>query len=384
MRGYKRRRGKRSWEVTIYRGRLADGKPDRIIRNIKGSASDADDFIAEQIRQVRTGSAIDDKKLTVREFLELWLRDVVSQLAATTSRRYTQIIKLRAIPDIGHLRLSKVQPVDMQALYGKWMNHRLDKREGKLSARSVMHHHRVLRNAFQHAVQLQLIARNPFDLVKPPKCNTSKVAVLDEDEAAKLLRSAAESTIYAPVAIALLTGLRRGEVLALRWSDVDFDRRLLSVRQAIVQTEGGLRFKEPKTRTSKRTVSMSPTLIDVLKKQRVRQGQNRWKFQDDYAPHDLVVAEDDGSPMIPQRLSDRFRALVASAGITKVRLHDLRHSHASHALRAGVHPKVVSERLGHGSSAITLDLYSHVFEGMQEDGALKVDEAIQAALAKLA
>ena len=124
-------------------------------------------------------------------------------------------------------------------------------------------------------------------------------------------------------------------------------------------------------------MSISPTLIDILKKQRIRQGQNRWKFQDDYAPHDLVVAEDDGSPIIPQRLSDRFRALVASAGITKVRLHDLRHSHASHALRAGVHPKVVSERLGHGSSAITLDLYSHVFEGMQEDGALKVDVGIE-------
>ena len=197
MRGYKRRRGKRSWEVTIYRGRHADGKPDRIIRNVKGSARDADDFIAEQIRQVRTGSAIDDKKLTVREFLDLWLRDVVSQLAATTCQRYTQIIKLRATPEIGHLRLSKVQPVDIQALYGKWTNHRLDKREGKLSARSVIHHHRVLRNAFQHAVQLQLIARNPFDLVKPPKCNASKVAVLDEDEAAKLLRAAAGRTIYA-------------------------------------------------------------------------------------------------------------------------------------------------------------------------------------------
>jgi len=168
------------------------------------------------------------------------------------------------------------------------------------------------------------------------------------------------------------------------WSDIDWARRLLSVRQALVQTKDGLRFKSPKTRTSTRTVSMSPTLIEILKKHRTRQTKNRWKFKDDYAPLDLVIAEEGGSPMIPQRFSDQFRALVASAGVTKVRLHDLRHSHASHALRAGVHPKVVSERLGHSGSAITLDLYSHVFEGMQEDAAIKVDDAIQAALAKLA
>jgi integrase len=384
MIGYKRKRGKRSWEVTVYRGKLPTGKPDRIIRNIKGSARDADEFMAKLAHQVRTGSTIDDKKLTVTSYLKSWLRDVASQLAATTYQRYAQIVNLRAIPEIGHVPLSKVQPVHIQALYTKWSAKRLDKRKGELSARSVLHHHRVLRNAFQQAVRLQLIHRNPFDAVKPPKCVPSKIAILDESEAAKLLQTAKESPIYVAVNIALLTGLRRGEILALRWSDIDWQRRLISVRQAIVQTKDGLKFKEPKTRTSKRTVSIGQTLIEVLKKHRTQQGRNRWKFKDDYAPFDLVVAEDDGNPIIPQRLSDRFRSLVIAAGVTKVRLHDLRHSHASHALRAGIHPKVVSERLGHGGSAITLDLYSHVLEGMQEDAAIKVDEAIQAALAKLA
>jgi integrase len=337
MTGYKRKRGKRSWEVTVYRGRLPDGKPDRIIRNVKGSAREADEAQAELVRQVRTGSTVDDRKMTVKNFLESWLRDVAAQLAAKTYERYAQIINLRAIPAIGHLPLSKVQPVHIQGLYSEWMNTRLDGRKGKLAARSVMHHHRVLRNAFQHAVRLQLIARNPFDSVKPPKCGPTKVAVLDESEAAKLLRAATESPIYTPVAIALLTGLRRGEVLALRWSDIDWERRLLSVRQAIVQTKDGLRFKDPKTRSSKRTVSMSPTLIDVLRKHRVRQGQNKWKFKEDYAPLNLVIAEEDGSPMIPQRLSDRFRTLITVAGVTKVRLHDLRHSLTPHT------------RLGQGS-----------------------------------
>lgn len=384
MRGHIRKRGKRSWELTVYRGKLPSGKPDRIIKSVKGTKREADEVLAELLRQIQTGTTVDDKKLTVKEFLQSWLREVVSNLAATTSDRYEQVVELRAIPDIGHLLLSKVQPVHLQALYTKWSNERLDKREGGLSARSVLHHHRVLRNAFQHAVRLQLIARNPFDAVKPPKCTPTKRAFLDETEAAKLLHCATESEISTQVAIALLTGLRRGEVLALRWCDIDWERRLLSVRQALSQPKGGIRFKSPKTATSIRTVSMSPMLIEVLKKHRINQTKNRWKFKEDYAPLDLIIAEEDGSPMRPQRFSDRFRALIGKAGVTKVRLHDLRHSHASHALRAKVHPKVVSERLGHSSSSITLDLYSHVLEGMQEEGAIRVDEAIQAALAKLA
>lgn len=385
MRGHIRKRGKHSWELTVYRGKLPSGKPDRIIKNVKGTKREADEVLAELLRQIQTGTTVDDKKLTVKEFLQSWLREVVSNLAATTSDRYKQVVELRAIPDIGHLLLSKVQPVHLQALYAKWSNERLDKREGGgLSARSVVHHHRVLRNAFQHAVRLQLIARNPFDAVKPPKCTPTKTAFLDETEAAKLLRCAMDSEISTQVAIALLTGLRRGEVLALRWCDIDWERRLLSVRQALSQSKGGIHFKSPKTATSRRTVSMSPMLIEVLKKHRINQTKNRWKFKEDYAPLDLIIAEEDGSPMRPQRFSDRFRALIGKAGVTKVRLHDLRHSHASHALRARVHPKVVSERLGHSSSSITLDLYSHVLEGMQEEGAIRVDEAIQAALAKLA
>ena len=345
----------------------------------------AEAALAEQVRRAQTGSPVDDKKITVRDFLDSWLRDVAASLAAKTVERYEQIIRLRVLPAIGHLRISKLQPYHLQALYAKWgTEKRLDKKPGGLSARSVLHHHRVLRNAFQQAVRMQLVASNVFASVRPPKCKGTTMAVIDEDEAAQLLRAAEGTEIYTAVAIALLTGLRRGEILGLRWSAIDWDRRQLSVLQSLEQIKDGLHFKTPKTASSRRTVSLSPLLIDILKKHRTKQTRHRWKFRDDYAPLDLVIAEEDGSPMIPQRFSDRFRALVARAKVTRIRLHDLRHSHASHALRAGVHPKVVSERLGHASISITLDTYSHLLEGMQEDGAIKVDEAIQAALAKLA
>jgi integrase len=338
------------------------------------------------VRKAQTGSSVDDRKLTIREFLESWLTDIASNLAPKTVERYEQIIRLRFLPSMGHVRVSKLQPYHVQALYAKWATEkRMDKKHGGLSARSVLHHHRVLRNAFQQAVRLQLVTNNVFDSVKPPKCSKIAMAVLDEDEAAKLLRAAeGNDEMYVPVAIALLTGLRRGEILALRWSAIDWNRKQLSVVQSLSQPKGRLHFGPPKTASSRRTVSLSPLLLDILKRHRTRQGRDRWKFKDAYASLDLVVAQEDGNPIPPQRLSDGFRALIGHVAVTKVRFHDLRHTHATHALRAGVHPKVVSERLGHSSVAITLDLYSHVLEGLQEDGAMRVDEAIQAALAKLA
>jgi integrase len=386
MRGYIRRRGKQSWELTVYRGRLPSGKPDRIIQNVKGNKRDADAALADLVRKAQTGSTVDDRKLTIREFLESWLTDIASNLAPKTVERYEQIIRLRFLPAMGHLRISKLQPYHVQALYAEWASEkRMDKKRGGLSPRSVLHHHRVLRNAFQQAVRLQLVTNNVFDSVKPPKCSKTAMAVLDEDEAAKLLRAAEGSDeMYVPVAIALLTGLRRGEILALRWPAIDWNRRQLSVVQSLSQPKGKLHFGPPKTASSRRTVSLSPLLLDILKRHRTRQGRDRWKFQDAYASLDLVVAQEDGNPIPPQRLSDGFRAFIGHVDVTKVRFHDLRHTHATHALRAGVHPKVVSERLGHSSVAITLDLYSHVLEGLQEDGAMRVDEAIQAALAKLA
>jgi len=386
MRGYIRRRGKQSWELTVYRGRLPSGKADRIIQNVKGTKREADAALADLVRKAQTGSSVDDRKLTVREFLESWLTDVASNLAPKTVERYEQIVRLRFLPAMGHLRVSKLQPYHVQALYAQWATEkRMDKKHGGLSARSVLHHHRVLRNAFQQAVRLQLVPSNVFDSVKAPKCSKSAMAVLNEDEAAKLLRAAERSDeMYVPVAIALLTGLRRGEILALRWSAIDWNRKQLSVVQSLSQAKGKLHFGPPKTASSRRTVSLSPLLLDILKRHRTRQGRDRWKFQDAYASLDLVVAQEDGNPIPPQRLSDGFRAFISHVDVTKVRFHDLRHTHATHALKAGVHPKVVSERLGHSSVAITLDLYSHVLEGLQEDGAMRVDEAIQAALAKLA
>jgi Phage integrase family len=173
-------------------------------------------------------------------------------------------------------------------------------------------------------------------------------------------------------------------LLGLRWSSIDWIRNQLSVLESLEQTRSGINFKAPKTAGSRRTVSITPLLAAILNKHRISQSKLRLKLGSAYLPLDLVVACEDGSPMSPQRLSDQFRALIAKTDVPKVRFHDLRHSHATHALRAGVHPKIVSERLGHSGVAITLDLYSHVLDGMQEDGALKVDSAIQAAIARLA
>jgi integrase len=249
------------------------------------------------VRRAQTGSSIDDKKITIAGFLETWLRDLASRVTPSTIERYRQIVSLRVLPEIGQLRVSKLQPFQIQELYTKWgCAKRMDKRTGCLSPRSLLHHHRVLRNAFQHAVRMQLIPRNPFDSVKPPKCPNITMAVLDENETAKLIKAAQTTEIYTAVAIASFTGLRRGEILAVRWSDIDWDRRQLSVVRSLEQTKDGLRFKSPKTTKSRRTVSLGPLLMEILKRKKADQAKDRPKLGPDYLNNDLIVAQADGGP----------------------------------------------------------------------------------------
>jgi integrase len=180
-----------------------------------------------------------------------------------------------------------------------------------------------------------------------------------------------------PILLGVLCGLRRGEVVALRWRSVDLDAGKLSVVASAEQTDQGVREKETKSGKG-RAVTLSPTLISELRRYRTEQAQIGVRLTDDYH----VVIREDGEPIQPRSLSRAFRKFMRRHKLPKIRLHDLRHSHATHLLAAGVHPKIAQERLGHSSVGITLDLYSHVLPGMQEDAVAKVDAALQAAINK--
>ncbi len=240
--------------------------------------------------------------------------------------------------------------------------------------------HRLLRAALQQAVRWQLLARNPADAVDPPRPPKTEMKALTEAETAALLRVAEMSNLYLPILVAVVTGLRRGELLGLRWSDIEFGTGETSVQRTLEQTSEGLRFKEPKTQKASRTVTIPAIAVDALKAHKVHQAERRLMLGPAYEDHGLVFARDDGSPWPPDTFSTAFAVLIRRSSLPHVRFHDLRHSHASQLLRQGVHPKVVSERLGHSSVKTTLDIYSHVVPGMQHDAAVGIDRAMRQAI----
>ncbi len=282
---------------------------------------------------------------------------------------------------LGALPLGKVQPVHIQSYYAEAMKAGRCDGRGGLSPQTICHHHGVLSLALKRARSLRLIATNPVEDVKRPKVERQEIEYLDPSDAVKLLRTAAGTRLHAPIFLALATGVRRGELLALRWSDLDLDRGSLTVAQAIEQTKaGGLRFKPPKTKRSRRVIALSPSVVDLLRVHKVQQARERLALglgKDDLG---LVFTRLDGSIINPRNFTKKFSRLVAQAEVRLISLHGLRHTHITDLLRAGVHPKIASERAGHASVAITMDIYSHAVPGLQEDAALRIDSALRGLL----
>ena len=228
----------------------------------------------------------------------------------------------------------------------------------------------------------QLLARNPIQAVEPPKAQRQEMHALDEDETATLLGLLAESRLYMPVMLAITTGLRRGEILGLCWKNVDLATGTIMVVQSLEQTKERVRLKSPKTHRSRRSIALADMTVEALRSHRVKQAEERLALGPSYEDHDLVCPRPGGSPWPPDMFSTAFAAFVRRSGMKPFRFHDLRHSHATHMLRAGVHPKIVSERLGHSAVGITLDTYSHVLPGMQEDAVRLLDGVLAKAIKK--
>lgn len=226
-----------------------------------------------------------------------------------------------------------------------------------------------------------LIARNPADAVKPPKVERAGLNTLDMPQTAALIGRLHGTRMLIPAMLAVLCGLRRGEIIALRWRHVDLEAGVLSIVESAEQTKGGVRHKPPKSGRG-RTVALSATVKEELRRHRLRQAEELLRLgirQDDAT---FVYAQEDGRPLQPRTLTHAWMKVISKTDLPRIRFHDLRHAHATHLLSSGVHPKVASERLGHSRVGITLDIYSHVLPGMQEDAASRVDEALQMALRK--
>ncbi len=229
----------------------------------------------------------------------------------------------------------------------------------------------------RQAVRWQMLARNPVDAVDPPKIERAAMTTYDLAQTADLIDVMRGTRMTITVVLAVLCGLRRGEIAALRWRNVNLDTAQLSVTESAEQTKAGVRYKKPKSGKG-RTVALSARVVNELRSSRAQQAEELLKLGVPLTDDAFVVAQADGSPLQPRIITHQWHLLLSNnKALPRIRFHDLRHAHATHMLSSGVHPKIASERLGHSKVGITMDLYSHVMPGMQEDAAARVDRDLE-------
>ncbi len=313
-------------------------------------------------------------KETVRAYLTRWLAAVEPTLKPATFRRYGDMVRLHIVPVVGDVRLAKLSPLDIQRLYAERL-------AAGLSPTTVSNLHAMLHRALEQAVRWGLLARNMTEMVDPPRRATPETTTWDARQVAAVLALADrdDDGCGALWRLALLTGMRRGEILGLMWQDIDLDRGLLSVRRTLSRGKGGTwEFGTPKTIAGRRSIALPPSVVESLKRHRIRQLERRLVLGSAWEDRDFVFTNETGGPLHVNALDGRFRRLVASAGVPRIRFHDLRHTSATLMLANGEHPKIVQERLGHADIAMTMR-YSHVTMGMQRDAADRLDASLRKA-----
>jgi integrase len=381
MKGHMRERSPGKWAIVLDLADPVSGKRKRKWHAFSGTKREAQTECARLIAAMSGGSYTEPAKTTVAQFFERWLAHMASQVAPRTHERYSELALKNIVPLLGAVRLSGLRPEQIGTAYAKALANGRRDGAGGLSPRTVHHMHRILRQALAEAVRWRMLTTNAADLVNPPKVERRSMQTYDMPETAILIEAARGTRILVPALLAVLCGLRRGEILALRWRHLDIETGQLAVVESLEQTTTGLRFKETKSGRA-RTVALSATVVAELRAHRTRQAKTLLRLGIRLNPETLIVAREDGEPMQPRSLTHEWQKLVSRRKLRSVRFHDLRHAHATHLLASGVHPKIASERLGHSSVGITLDLYSHVTRGMQADAAALVDAALQAAISR--
>lgn len=359
------KRGERNYIVRIFLGRDANGKRDYLNQTVKGTKKDAQALLNKLLREKDMGTLLETSRESLNDYLDRWLSAAAKpRLRASSYDDYERLLKYYIRPELGATPLQKLTALNIQAVYAG-MTAR------NLSPRTVQYTHRILRNALEQAVKWRLLIYNPAQHVELPKQERREMHFMTDEESRRFLTAARTSLHYAFFTLMLSTGLRPSEALALRWQDVDLNRHALRITRTVRRHGGVWLFDEPKTKKSRRVVDYPVSLNEVLLEHRVKQTEL-------IGEGELVFSSLEGTPLHEKNMLTRYyRPLLKAAKLPeKMRLYDLRHTHASLLLLAGVHPKVVSERLGHSSVVITLDTYSHIVPSMQREGADKLDAVL--------
>ncbi len=332
---------------------------------------EAQTALTTELGKIETGEHVEKTKLTVGEFLEReWLPSIEAsgRRKSGTLDQYRIYITKRIVPAIGNVPLQDLDAATLDRFYATLGT--------RLAPKSVRNTAIMLSGALSFAVTRRHARSNPAKDAEMPKAARVEMRYWTPEETRAFLKHVSDDRVYALWLLLATTGLRRGEALGLRWTDVDLDAGHLSVVQSLVVNGGEVKVETPKTDRSRRSLSIPPSTLEALKRWRKAQIAERLAWGPDYADSGLVFTREDGTRFDPRTVSRTFDRLVGSSGQRRIRLHDVRHSYATAALRAGVSVKVVSERLGHKSIVITLDVYAHVMPQADEEAAAEVERLI--------
>ncbi len=357
-----RRRSDGRWEARMT---LENGKRKSFYGTTRQEVAR---LLTAAVRDRDNGMPIVGGRQTMEQYFASWLETSKHTVKPLTWTRYAEYVNLHTIPILGKVVLSKLTPQQVQSLYSAKLA------EG-LSPTTVHHLHATLHRALDRALRLGLVQRNVIDMVDPPRMTHHEMSVLSPDQVRILLATAAGQRLEAVYVLAVTTGMRQGELLALHWRDVALDAGNLQVRATLHRTkDGGLVFAPPKTARSRRRIALPAAAVEALRSHHARQLAERMRLGDAWDNQDLVFANEVGRPIESQNLMARaFLPLLKRAGLPRIRFHDLRHTAATLLLGQDVNPKIVSEMLEHASVSITLDLYSHILPDMQQTATAAMD-----------
>jgi len=334
---------------------------------VRGTRRQAEKELVRLLRSVDTGEHVDPSRITVGDWLKLWIETARAEVSPKTHERYAEIIRCYLVPALGGIQLQRLTPTDIQRGYNAF--------DRNPSPRTRRHIHRILKSALARAVEQQALTRNPATNLRLPKVEKEPITTLTVEQTKLLLDAIRHTTTYWPTLIAVATGMRRGEILALRWKNLDLDQGVVRVVGSLEQTKAGLRFKSTKTEKA-RAVTLPSFALEELRRWKREQAEKLLALGIRQSGTTLVSCREDGKPKQPESLTHEFTYLVGRVkDFPRIRFHDLRHSHATQLLGSGVHPKIVQERLGHSTITTTMDLYSHVSETMQSDATARLDQA---------
>lgn len=378
MRGHVTKRGS-GYAIRFDKGPdPVTGKRRQEYRSGYRTKKEAESALTELLGKVESGSLVERSRQTVSDYLGEWLEAIEATIRPATLHSYRRNISIHVLPRIGGIRLQALDGGHLNDLYRQLLTPKAESGAG-LSPRTVRYIHTILHRAMKDAVRWSRLLRNPTEAADPPKATSGrKIQTWEASTLASYLDLSRESgdRYHALWTVLATTGARRGEILGLRWQDLDLEAKTASIVQTVIAVDHEVQIGSPKTAKGRRSIVLDEATVAELRRWRRRQAEERLLLGSGYRDHDLVFAKPTGEPLHPERVSREFGRRVQRWDLPPLTLHGLRHTWATLALKAGVHPKVVQERLGHATISITLETYSHVTGTLHQEAAEEVASVV--------